>query len=369
MESEIKYTVCRTPDTYNMNRIVNWFKRQLSNPQVVFLALAVIGLLLIISYAGNTLAPVIAAVIIAYLLDNLISRLTILKIPRMLSLWIVFSGFMIFLSSITFGLLPVLYNQLTDVVQQIPTMLTRGQAALMALPELYPDLISSAQVRELSIGLRNQLTESGQALITSSISGAASVITLMIYIVLLPILVFFFLKDKKIILHWVEEFMPKDHELAIRVWGDVDLQIGNYVRGKFWEILIVWIATFTSFVYLDLQYAMLLSVVVGLSVLIPYVGAVVVTIPVALIAWFQWGWSNEFITLVVVYLVIQGLDGNLLVPILFSEVVNIHPIAIIVAVLFFGGLWGLWGIFFAIPLATLVQAIILAWPKLDRVET
>ena len=369
MESEFKYTVCRTPDTYNMNRIVNWFKRQLSNPQVVFLALVVIGLLLIISYAGNTLAPVIAAVIIAYLLDNLISRLTTLKIPRMLSLWIVFSSFMIFLSSITFGLLPVLYNQLTDVVQQIPNMLTRGQAVLMALPELYPDLISSAQVRELSIGLRNQLTESGQALITSSISGAASVITLMIYIVLLPILVFFFLKDKKIILRWIEELMPKDHELAIRVWGDVDLQIGNYVRGKFWEILIVWIATFTSFVYLDLQYAMLLSVVVGLSVLIPYVGAVVVTLPVVLIAWFQWGWSNEFITLVVVYLVIQALDGNILVPILFSEVVNIHPIAIIVAVLFFGGLWGLWGIFFAIPLATLVQAIILAWPKLDREES
>ena len=349
-----------------MSRIVNWFKRQLSNPQVVFLTLAVIGLLLVISYAGNTLAPVIAAVVIAYLLEGLINRMTKLKIPRFLSLWIVFSGFMIFLSGITFGLLPVLYNQLTEVVQQIPSMLTQGQAVLMALPEHYPDLISTVQVRELILGLRTQLTESGQALITNSISATASVITIMIYIVLLPILVFFFLKDKQIILRWAEELLPRDHELAIRVWGDVDLQIGNYVRGKFWEILIVWFVTLASFVYLDLQYAMLLSVVVGLSVLIPYVGAVVVTIPVALIAWFQWGWSNEFITLVVVYLVIQTLDGNLLVPILFSEVINIHPVAIIIAVLFFGGLWGLWGIFFAIPLATLVRAIILAWPKPDE---
>ena len=348
-----------------MDRIVNWFKRQLSNPQVVFLTLAIVGLLLVISYAGSTLAPVIAAVVIAYLLEGLIHRMTNLKIPRFLSLWIVFSGFMVFLSGITFGLLPVLYKQLTEVVQQIPSMLTQGQAGLMALPEYYPDLISTAQVRELIISLRTQLTESGQDLITSSISATASVITIMIYIVLLPILVFFFLKDKQIILHWVEELLPRDHELAISVWGDVDLQIGNYVRGKFWEILIVWFATLASFVYFDLQYAMLLSVVVGLSVLIPYVGAVVVTIPVALIAWFQWGWSNEFITLVVVYLVIQALDGNLLVPILFSEVVNIHPVAIIVAVLFFGGLWGLWGIFFAIPLATLVRAIILAWPKPD----
>ncbi len=349
-----------------MNRILNWFKRQLSNPQVVFLTLVVIGLLLVISYAGSILAPVIAAVVIAYLLEGLIGRMTRLKIPRFLALWVVFSSFMIFLAGITFGLLPVLYKQLTEVVQQIPSMLTQGQAALMALPEHYPELLSTGQVRELIFGLRTQLTDAGQALITGSISATASIITVMIYIVLLPILVFFFLKDKQLILRWVAELMPGDHGLASQVWRDVDMQIGNYIRGKFWEILVVWSVTLTAFVYLDLQYAMLLSVVVGLSVLIPYIGAIVVTIPVALIAWFQWGWSNEFITLVVVYLVIQALDGNLLVPILFSEVVNIHPIAIIVAVLFFGGLWGLWGIFFAIPLATLVRAIILAWPKPDE---
>jgi putative permease len=60
--------------------------------------------------------------------------------------------------------------------------------------------------------------------------------------------------------------------------------------------------------------------------------------------------------------VIQGLDGNMLVPLLFSEAVNLHPVAIIIAILFFGGIWGLWGVFFAIPLATLIKAIIYAWP-------
>jgi len=147
------------------------------------------------------------------------------------------------------------------------------------------------------------------------------------------------------------------------VWGDVDSQIGNYIRGKFWEILIVWFFTFICFAYFGMQFSMLLAVLVGVSVLIPYVGAAVVTIPVFLIAWFQWGWSSDFIYVVVAYLTIQALDGNLLVPLLFSEVVNIHPVAIIVAVLFFGGIWGIWGVFFAIPLATLVQAVIVAWPK------
>ena len=65
----------------------------------------------------------------------------------------------------------------------------------------------------------------------------------------------------------------------------------------------------------------------------------------------------------IAYAVIQALDGNLLVPLLFSEVVNLHPVAIILAILFFGGLWGFWGIFFAIPLATFVKAVLNAWPR------
>ena len=87
-----------------------------------------------------------------------------------------------------------------------------------------------------------------------------------------------------------------------------------------------------------------------------------VTVPVLFVAWFQWGWTTEFIWLAVAYFIIQALDGNALVPLLFSEVVNLHPVAIIVAILVFGGLWGFWGVFFAIPLATLVNAIVRAWP-------
>lgn len=351
-----------------MDRILNWFRQQLSNPQVVFLALALIGLVLVISYAGNMLAPVIAAIVIAYLLEGVIARLEWLHMPRMIKVSLVFLGFILFITGVTFGLLPIIYNQLIEFVQQLPSILTKGQAALMTLPERYPELISLEQVAEIISSFRLQLTGYGQSLVTSTLSGAASVVTLLIYVILVPILIFFFLKDKTTILEWVRDFLPRDNELAIKVWDDVDIQIANYIRGKFWEIFIVWGVTFAAFAFLGLEFAMLLSFLVGLSVLVPYVGAAVVTIPVVVIAWFQWGWNSEFVTLVITYLVIQTLDGNLLVPLLFSEVVNIHPVAIIVAVLFFGGLWGIWGIFFAIPLATLVHAIILAWPKSSKAE-
>ena len=346
-----------------MEQISTWIKKQLSNPQVVFLAATLLVLFLIVIYAGNMLAPVLAGIVIAYLLEGVIRRLRVLKLPRMVRVWLVFLGFMMFLVIIVFVLLPTLYTQLTQVVAQIPLMLSKGQAALMALPERYPELFSEEQVVEISSRLRSDLTDLGQRAVTSSISGAASVITLLIYMILLPILIFFFLKDKYRILEWLRDMLPSDNQLAMVVWKDVDQQIGNYIRGKFWEILVVWAASFATFQALGLQFSMLLAVLVGLSVLIPYIGAAVVTVPVVIIAYFQWGWTSEFFTLVVAYLVIQALDGNLLVPLLFSEVVNIHPVAIIVAVLFFGGLFGVWGVFFAIPLATLVQAILMAWPK------
>ncbi len=346
-----------------MERIANWFKRQIANPQVVYLAVLLLLCFLIITYAGQMLAPVLAGLVIAYLLDGLTGKLTGAKLPRPLAVWLVFCAFMLVVLLVVFVLLPILYNQFSEMVRQIPAILASGQAALMTLPEKYPELFSVEQTHEIIDGMRAQLTAFGQTLLASSLASAAGIITVLIYLILLPILIFFFLRDKERIIAWFIGFVPQDSELATRVWGDVDLQIGNYIRGKVWEILIVWSASFACFAYFDLQFSMLLAAVVGISVLIPYVGAAVVTIPVTLIAWFQWGWSGDFIYVMTAYLIIQTLDGNLLVPLLFAEVVNLHPVAIIVAILLCGGLWGVWGVFFAIPLATLAQAIIVTWPK------
>jgi len=346
-----------------MQSITNWFKRQFANPQVVFLALFLVGVFAAVMFAGDMLVPVIAGAIIAYLLEGVVRVLERRHVPRLLAVLVVFLLFMLFLTLIIFVLLPQLSKQLTQLVQQIPVMLGEGQRALLRLPEKYPEVISTVQMTEVISEIRSEVTEFGQRALSWSVSSVVGLITLLVYFILLPILVFFFLKDKKKIVDWFAGFLPKDYHLAEKVWNDVDRQIGNYIRGKFWEILIVWLATFVTFTLLDLNFAMLLSVLVGLSVLIPFVGAAVATVPVAMIALFQFGWSAEFAYVITAYLVIQGLDGNLLVPLLFSEVVNLHPIAIIVAVLFFGGLWGVWGVFFAIPLATLVQAVITAWPK------
>jgi len=198
-----------------------------------------------------------------------------------------------------------------------------------------------------------------------SLSGVLGVVSLLIFVVLMPVLVFFFLKDKRDLVNWLGAYMPRDLALVTSVWREVDAQIGNYVRGKVLEILIVWVVTYLVFVALGLPFAMLLSMLVGFSVIIPYIGAAIVTLPVALVALVAFGIGAEFWYVMIAYAVIQALDGNVLVPILFSEVVNLHPVAIIVAVLVFGGVWGFWGVFFAIPLATLIHAVLRSWPRRD----
>ena len=169
-------------------------------------------------------------------------------------------------------------------------------------------------------------------------------------------------------MNWFKGFLPKDRTIAKGLWAEMDLQMGNYVRGKFYEILIIGGVSYVTFTFMGLNYAPLLAVLVGLSVVIPYIGASVVTVPVLLVAYFQWGWGPEFAWMTVAYFVIQILDGNVLVPLLFSEAVNLHPVAIIVAILVFGGIWGFWGVFFAIPLATLVKALLAAWPHAPTFE-
>ncbi|MES9961382.1 MAG: AI-2E family transporter [Sedimenticola sp.] len=345
-----------------MRLLADWFKRYFSDPEVVFLALALVVGFAVVITMGDMLAPVLASVVIAYLLEGLVGMIERRGVVRLPAVMLVFIIFLLFVTLVIFGMLPQLSRQVTQLFQQIPAMLTEGQALLMRLPESYPELISAEQVAEIITIIRQEIAELGQVVLSLSLSSVVGLITILVYLILMPLLVFFFLKDKALILDWFVSFLPKDRKFADTVWKDVDRQIANYVRGKFWEILIIWAASFVTFTILGLQYAMLLGVLVGLSVIIPYIGAAVVTFPVLLIAWFQWGWSADFIWLSAAYFIIQALDGNVLVPLLFSEVVNLHPVAIIVAILVFGGLWGFWGVFFAIPLATLVQAILTAWP-------
>lgn len=343
--------------------IRDWYNRHFSDPQAVILALVLLVAFGILWLFGDILAPVLVALVLAYLLEGVVSTTERWGIPRTFSVTIVLLLFITLSLLVLFVLLPVLSQQLTAIVRELPGMITKGQEQLLRLPELYPEIFTVEQINEMIGNFGSEARNLGQTILSFSLARVGTIVVITVYAVLVPFMVFFALKDKDKLLAWANHFVPRRSELFFQVWREVDQKIANYIRGKFVEIVIVWVASYVVFALMGLNYSLLLSFLVGLSVIIPYVGAVVVTVPIALIAFFQWGFTAKLGYLLFVYQLVQVLDGNVLVPLLFSEVVNLHPLAIIVAVLFFGGLFGLWGVFFAIPLATLIQAVLNAWPR------
>lgn len=339
-----------------------WYRRYLFEEESVLLLVLLAIAVTLLMTIGDILAPLLAALVLAYLMQGLATKLQSHGVPQWLGVSIAYIVFVGAFFGVTLGLLPLAWRQLLSLASEMPRMLEQGKQFLRVLPERYPEIFSVQQINELVGAAQAELAGMGQAIVTHSLASIPGLFTVMVYMVLIPMLVFFFLRDRQLLKGWVGNFLPRERPLLRRIWSEMDLQFSNYARGKVIEIILIGSVSYFCFAWLGLNYAALLGLIVGLSVVIPYIGAALVTVPVVVVAFFQWGLGTEFYTLFVVYVVIQGLDGNVLVPLLFSEAVNLHPVAIILAILFFGGIWGLWGVFFAIPLATLIKAIIHAWP-------
>ena len=340
------------------------YDKYFHEPQSILLTIVLLLAVPLIWWFGYLFVPFFVAVIIAYLLEAAIASMVRLRIHRKVSVIVVFLVFIFVSALVLVGFLPLLFDQIKELLREMPSMVNKGVAWLNQIPEKYPETISAQQFQSITEDLGKDLISSlqGNAL-NLSIASFSFLVTACVYVIIVPVLVFFLLMDKEIILKWFVGCLPEDKVWLSRIWSSMDKHLSNYIRGKFFEMVIIFLSCLTLFISLDLNYAPLLAVLVGLSVIIPYVGAIAVTVPVVLISLFQWGMHTDSYWLIGLYTLIQVIDGYLLVPILFSRAVNLHPLAVVFAILFFGGLWGLWGVFLSIPLATFVCVLIQSWPK------
>ena len=347
--------------------LTRWYRRYLSEEEAVILLAMLTMAFAVMLFFGDILAPVLVAIVLAYLMQGVANVLRQRGLPGELSVAVSTLLFLGGFFAVLFGLAPLVWRQLVALVREAPAMIEAGRKVLVTLPEEYPVFFTQQQVNELTAVIQAEMASMGQLLVTKGLSSIPSVLAAIVYLILIPLMVFFFLKDREQLTGWFTGFLPAKRPLLERIWAELNLQFANYARGKGIEVLIIGGASYVVFALFSLNYAALLGLLVGFSVIVPYIGAALVTIPVVVVAYFQFGVTPDFYWVVGAYLLIQVLDGNVLVPLLFSEAVNLHPVAIVIAVLFFGGLWGLWGVFFAIPLATLVNAILSAWPSTDSV--
>lgn len=341
--------------------------RYFHDEEAVIFTLILLTALVVLLTLGSFIAPLIVALILSYLMQGMVNTLLRLGLSYLLSVVIVYTLFISAFMALLLLVLPQAWGQLSRLVNELPRLISEGQTLLLLLPENYPNLVTELQVQDFIRGLRGELTMFGQYVVSYSISSIPNIFSWLIFIILVPVLVFFMMKDKVVLVNWVAGLLPRHRPLMRKIWQEMDLQVANYVRGKVLEILILGCVSYVAFMLMGMNYSLLLSILVGLSVIIPFIGVAVVAVPVAAVSYVQFGMGSEFVTIMALYAVIQLLDANVLVPIIFSETVNLHPVAIIAAVLVFGGLWGLAGVFFAIPLATLIKAIINAWPTHQEV--
>ncbi len=345
--------------------ISSWFRRNFSDPAAVGLFFTVVFLFIFLEFFGHFFLPVIISIVLTYLLLAAVRMLERLRFAHMLAVSIVF---IVFIGLVGFGLfflLPIMLRQLQNLMIEFPTAFSHTQTWLHGFFLKYPTIFSDTNLQQSIAFLQQQASHVGQAALKYSWSLIPGIITLVLYFILVPLLLFFFLKDSDVIFRWFQQFLPKHRSLVTTVGLEINKKIGCYVRGRVIEIILISVVTSLVFAILGMPYAILLGVLVGLSVIIPYIGAVIITVPVCAVALMQWGISAHLLYLLIAYGAIIAIDANILVPLLFSETMDLHPIVIILAVLVFGGIWGFWGVFFAIPLATVGDVVLRAWPTHD----
>ena len=355
-----------------MNKIINNLKLYFNNYDLSVFFLSIISVSILCLFFMEVIAPILLSIIISYLLYNTNEKIkNKYKIPNYISSSILITG----LFSIIYGclllILPLVLSQLIDLLKDFPTILTsikdNLKDAYFMLPGIVTDETFKEVMTKINASIQDYTIQLGKILFNASYHSLIEIGNVLVLLILIPLMSFFFLKDGKQILDWIKERINND-TMLYKVFSETDIQIGNYIRGKIIEAVIVGVVSYIFYLLIGLDYILLLSIITGLSVFIPFIGATIVTIPVVIIAYSQFGFSNMLLFTIIGYIVMQILDGNVLSPLLFSELIQVKPVWIIISIIVFGGLWGFAGVFFAIPITILIKSTVNNWPNYDELK-
>ena len=313
-------------------------------------------------FIGSTITPVFVSILVAYLLNGVMNFFEEKNYSKKISFYFTFTIFLAFYLFILLSL-PYVTGQIASLINELPAIVAFVESLFNDLMIRYPNFFTTEQVEEIFASSASLIPSIAEQVLIQLNTSFSAIMNALIFLILTPILVFFFLKDKIEMLSYLTYFLPNKRSLLSKIWSDLNIQLFGYVRGKALEMIIVASITSTAFLVLEVNYSVILGILVGMSVLIPLFGAILVTIPVVAIGLFQWGLDTSFYIFLFVYFMIQILDGNVLFPLLMGNEVNLHPVLIILSILVFGGIWGFWGLLLAVPIATLIRAVFKVWPK------
>ncbi|MCE1188130.1 MAG: AI-2E family transporter [Ignavibacteria bacterium] len=294
------------------------------------------------------------AILLALLVDPIVSLFERFGIHRNRATLLVFIAGIIAVYFILSVFLPGLAAQLANLTEKLQILPIKDQLDIVEqkLLKFFPFLQKGVVVHKFE----EVITGSIQSLLGQLTSLASSIFSAAIFVVILPFMTFFIVKDRQKILKGMLHLLPNKYfEMSYWIFKRVSAQLGRYVRGWLIDAAFVGTACGVLFALLGIQNAVALGIIAGIGHLVPYFGPVIGGIPALLLSLIQFGDFHVAPLMGAGLLVIYGLDNGIVQPYVFSKSVDMHPLVIILLIIAGSELFGLAGMLFAVPAATVIK--------------
>ena len=326
---------------------------------------AVIALL----YFGRNLFIVFAfALFLSFALRPFVSLLERARVPRiaaiLMLLFVLIGAIVLLIINVT-AQLNLFYSDLPRYQSRIRELLSKVMDFVNTLRERMGNILPEdvRGVREVKI------SESPFAATRAVFAQLGDLIEFVLYAAVVPFLTLFMLKDREKFGRVIEGMLSRTaHEGRNNVTGAISRTMTAYALGLAFVMLIMAGATTIALMLLKINYYYILGPVAGLAILLPYVGVIFSTVPAVAVAYFQYD-GEKALAVFAVYTLLQFLEGNVLTPLIVGGRVRLFPLAVMVAFLFWGALWGVPGAILAVPLTSALKVVcenVRGWEGLAR---
>lgn len=307
------------------------------------------------AFVGSIILPFLIASFIAYLLHPLVKWMYNQHIHKAIAILLIY---LLFLSSTTYGiylLYPKIIVQLRDLSDQLPIYTQMYENIMRNIDDSTATL--PIPIHESIEQLIMKIELAVEQSIGRVIGGLTKLVDFIFVLMLIPVLVFYYLKDFTTIKQTIRKLIPKKYRPSVYALGkSIDDRLGKYIRGQFIISLFVMIASFAAYKIIGIEYALLLAISMGIANIIPYFGPIIGAVPAVLITATTSVHLVWFVLLSIV--LIQVIESNLLSPYILGKSVRIHPIVIIFSLVVGGKVFGIIGMMLAVPVLAVILAII-----------
>lgn len=290
--------------------------------------------------------PFLVALIISYLLEPLVNVLTARKVPRGVAIIVIYCAFILFCVVAVLNAIPMINRQFAQLAQHLPTFIAQADHWLDELTRK-KQYLPEAVRKGIESGLQ-QFEQHLTQYASSALTMLSGTINALFILFTIPFLAFYMLKDARSIGRGMVRLAPvKYREDVGRTLRGVDETLGNYIRGQLLVMLAVGVLAFAGLLVVHMPYALLLALFLALADLVPYIGSVIGAAPSVLLALAISPQMALKVLLVIV--IVQQIEGNLLSPQIMGRTLNLHPMAIVAALLIGGEMGGFLGLIVAVP--------------------